>query len=203
MLSIVTLSQCVATIVTELFMNHSKLVLLSLISILGLSGCASYSVTEQEMTTYLSNEIHVEKAVGVPGLLYAKVSVEDVNVTIGRIDENRIAVHANTTADIDFINQASQHLILSLDFSAVPEYDKIKGEIYLKSLRLEKLEATNGELSQELTHLLRPAVSIIGHALSDQPAYKLDINTLKESLIKSSEPNLVIKDNKLVIALFN
>ncbi|TCW11460.1 uncharacterized protein DUF1439 [Vibrio crassostreae] len=44
---------------------------------------------------------------------------------------------------------------------------------------------------------------MIGFALSQSPVYKLDSNKVQESLIKSSEPNLVIKDNKLVIELFD
>ncbi|OCH29411.1 hypothetical protein A6E12_00115 [Aliivibrio fischeri] len=184
-------------------MNHCKSMLLSLSCVLSLSGCASYSVTEQEMTDYLSNEVHVEKSVGIPGVLYAQVNVEDVNVTIGRVDANRIAVYANTTADVEIMNQLTQNLALSLEFSAIPEYDKKTGEIYLKALRLEKFEDQNGELPQDIAALLKPAVSIIGYALSNEPAYKLDSNKLKESLIKSSELNLVIKNNKLVIELFD
>lgn len=120
----VTLSQYLITIQYETSMNHCKSMLLSLSCVLSLSGCASYSVTEQEMTDYLSNEVHVEKSVGIPGVLYAQVNVEDVNVTIGRVDANRIAVYANTTADVEIMNQLTQNMALSLEFSAIPEYDK-------------------------------------------------------------------------------
>ena len=177
--------------------------LLILFSSLVLNGCASYSITEKEMTDYLSDEVHIEKSVGIPGLLYAQVNVENVDVTIGRIDADRISVFANTTAAIQMMDELKENLELTLEFSAVPEYDKASGEIYLKSLRLEKFEEKNKQLSPELMSLLKPAVSIIGYALSNEPAYKLNADKLKESLIKSAEPNLVIKDNKLVIELFD
>lgn len=184
-------------------MRNNKLTLLALISSLVLSGCASYSITEKEMTDYLSDEIHIEKSVGIPGLLYAQVNVENVDVQIGRIESDRISVFANTTADIQMMDELKQNLALTLEFSAVPEYDKSTGEIYLKSLRLERFEDKNQQLSPELTSLLKPAVSIIGYALSNEPAYKLNPDKLKESLIKSAEPNLVIRNNKLVIELFD
>jgi hypothetical protein len=78
-------------------MNITKLPLFTLLSSMLLTGCASYSITEKEMTDYLSNEIHVEKSVGVPGFIYAQVNVENVDVKIGRLDADRISVVANTT----------------------------------------------------------------------------------------------------------
>ncbi|MCP3701029.1 MAG: DUF1439 domain-containing protein [Aliivibrio sp.] len=184
-------------------MYIKKRALFTLVSVLTLSGCTSYSITEKEMTDYLSDEIHVDKSVGIPGFLYAQVNVENVDVQIGRIEADRISVFANTTADVQMLDEIKQHLSLTLEFSAVPEYDKETGEIYLKSLRLEKFEDKNQKLSPELTSLLKPAVSIIGYALSNEPAYKLNADKLKESLIKSAKPNLVIKNNKLVIELFD
>ncbi|GLR74433.1 DUF1439 domain-containing protein [Aliivibrio sifiae] len=185
-------------------MNFKKLVLpILLSSVMLLSGCTSYSITEKEMTDYLSDEINVEKSVGIPGFLYAQVNVENVDVHIGRIDSNRISIFANTTAEIQMMDEIKQNLNLTLEFSAVPEYDKDAGEIYLKFLRLEKCEDKNQQLSPDIITLLKPAVSMIGYALSNEPAYKLSSDKLKESLIKSAKPNLVIKNNKLVIELFD
>lgn len=181
----------------------NKITSLAITSVLILSGCSNYSITEKEMTDYLSDEIHIEKSVGIPGVLYAEVNIENIDVKIGRVDDQRISVFANTTADIQMMDELKQNLSLTLEFSAIPEYDKETGEIYLKSLRLEKFEDKNKQLSPELASLLKPAVSIIGYALSNEPAYKLNADKLKESLIKSAEPNLVIKSNKLVIELFD
>ncbi|CAQ79244.1 putative lipoprotein [Aliivibrio salmonicida LFI1238] len=183
-------------------MKNLKL-LFSFLFVLSLSGCTSYSITEQEMTDYLTDEINVDKSVGIPGLLYAQVNVDNVDVKIGRVDKDRISVYANTTADIQMMNEPNQTLDLVLEFSAIPEYRKESGEIYLKSLRLEKFEDKTNQLSPELSSLLKPAISIIGYGLSNQPAYKLNANKLKESLIKSAELNLVIKNNQLVIELFD
>ncbi|TKF60051.1 DUF1439 domain-containing protein [Vibrio lentus] len=171
-----------------------------------LSGCVSYSVTEQEMTNYLQDSVMLEQEVGVQNVMYAQVAVDDLAVQIGRADTERVSVLANTNAKVQVFNMPNMGLDLDIEFSAIPEYDKESeesGEIYLKSLRLERFEEKDKQLSPEIAKLLKPAVSMIGFALSQSPVYKLDSNKVQESLIKSSEPNLVIKDNKLVIELFD
>ena len=172
-------------------------------SALVLSGCVSYSVTEQEMTNYLQDSVMLEQEVGVQNVMYAQVAVDDLAVQIGRADAERVSVLANTNAKVQVFNMPNMGLDLDLEFSAIPEYDKESGEVYLKSLRLERFEEKGKQLSPEIETLLKPAVSMIGFALSQSPVYKLDSNKVQESLIKSSEPNLVIRDNKLVIELFD
>lgn len=168
-----------------------------------LSGCVSYSITEQEMTEYLADSVMLEQEVGVQSVMYAQVAVDDLQVKIGRADEQRVSVLANTNAKVQVFNMPNMGLDLDLEFSAIPEYNKESGEVYLKSLRLERFEEKEQQLSPEIEKLLKPAVSMIGFALSQSPVYKLDSNKVQESLIKSSEPNLVIRDNKLVIELFD
>lgn len=168
-----------------------------------LNGCVSYSITEQEMTEYLADSVMLEQEVGVQSVMYAQVAVDDLQVKIGRADEQRVSVLANTNAKVQVFNMPNMGLDLDLEFSAIPEYDKESGEVYLKSLRLERFEEKDQQLSPEIEKLLKPAVSMIGFALSQSPVYKLDSNKVQESLIKSSEPNLVIRDNKLVIELFD
>ena len=168
-----------------------------------LSGCVSYSITEQEMTEYLADSVMLEQEVGVQSVMYAQVAVDDLQVKIGRADEQRVSVLANTNAKVQVFNMPNMGLDLDLEFSAIPEYDKESGEVYLKSLRLERFEEKEQQLSPEIEKLLKPTVSMIGFALSQSPVYKLDSDKVQESLIKSSEPNLVIRDNKLVIELFD
>ena len=177
-----------------------KLALFSLIILL-LGGCASYSISEQEMTDYLTDKVHINQSVGIQELLYAHVAVDDIEIQIGRADEKRISVLANTTAQIQMMNTPEQALDLNLEFSAVPTYDKESGEIFLTALRLEHFEEKQQQLPVEFVQLLKPAVSMIGYALSQQPVYQLDSNKIEEALLKSAEPNLVIKDHKLVIEL--
>ena len=172
-------------------------------SALMLGGCVSYSITEQDMTKYLQDSVMLEQEVGVQSVMYAQVAVDDLEVKIGRTDNQRVSVIANTNAKVEIFNMPNMGLDLDIEFSAIPEYDKESGEVYLKSLRLENFNESGKQLPENIANLLQPAVSMIGLALSQQPVYKLDGAKVQEALLKSAEPNLVIQNNKLVIELFD
>ncbi|NOH95850.1 DUF1439 domain-containing protein [Vibrio sp. 99-70-13A1] len=174
-----------------------------LFSAFTLGGCVSYNITENDMTQYLQDNVSLEQSVGVQNVMYAQVSVEDLRVKIGREEAERVSVFANTSALIQILSSPNMGLDLDIEFSAVPEYNQETGEVFLKSLRLEKLEEHSQGLTPEVKTLLKPAVAMIGQALSQHPVYKLDGAKVQEALIKTAEPNLVIKNNKLVIELFD
>ncbi|MEX3070737.1 DUF1439 domain-containing protein [Vibrio alginolyticus] len=172
-------------------------------AVLLVNGCASYSITERDMNKYLEKKATINQSVGVENVMYAQVSVDDLEVKIGRVDNDRISVFANTKADVQFLTQRTVGLDLDLEFSAVPKYDQQTGEVFLQSLRLEKFEDKSNLLTPEITNLIKPAVSMIGYALSNQPVYKLESDKVQSILLKSASPNLVIKNNRLVIELFD
>lgn len=183
-------------------MIRKKLPLLLLtLSAFVLSGCVSYSITEQQMTKYLQDNANLNQSVGVENVMYAQVSVDDLEVKIGRADKDRVSVFANTSGKVQMLSSSTMGLDIDLEFSAIPKYDQDTGEVFLKSLRLERFDENSGVLSPEVKKLIKPAVSMIGYALSQQPVYKLDGSTVKAVLLKSASPNVVVKDNKLVIEL--
>ncbi|ASI88390.1 DUF1439 domain-containing protein [Vibrio mediterranei] len=167
-----------------------------------LSGCVSYSITEQEMTNYLNHNLQLNQSVGVENVMYAKLSVDDLQVKIGRSDADRVAVFANTKAQLQLLDEQDINLDLDIEFSAIPKYEQESGEIFLQSLRLEKIDQEGQLLTPEIKKLIKPAVSMIGAAMSTYPVYKLDSNTVKEALLKSSNPEVVVKNNQLVIEFF-
>jgi len=172
-------------------------------TVLLIGGCSSYTVSEQDIADYLHDNMSFEKSIGVENIMHALVSVHDLKVNIGRADADRVSVLANTTAKVQLLSQPEKSLNLDLEFSAIPEYDKETGEIFLKSLRLDRFDEESQQLTPEIKQFIKPAVAMIGTALSQYPVYKLNSSKVEEALIKSAEPNLVIKDNKLVIELFN
>ncbi|UUM29567.1 DUF1439 domain-containing protein [Vibrio japonicus] len=189
---------------SKLLMIRKKLTMLALMFMtLVMGGCATYSISEQEMTKYLNDNANLNQTVGIENVMYAQVSVDDLEVKIGRADKDRVSVFANTSGKVQMLNDRKRELDIDLEFSAIPEYDKETGEIFLKSLRLEHFDERSQLFTPELKTLLKPAVSLIGYALSQQPVYKLDSAQVKSVLLKSASPNLVVKDNKLVIELFD
>jgi hypothetical protein len=153
------------------------------------------------MTDYLSDKVEFNQQVGVQDVLYAEVSVDDLEVTIGRIADDRVSVLANTNAAVKVFSIPTKTFNLDIEFSATPEYKPDTGEIFLKSIRLEQFDQDGLVLPENIETLLKPAVSMIGFAIAQQPAYKLDSSEIKQALIKSAEPNLVIKNHRLVIEL--
>ena len=86
---------------------------LPLIAVLG--GCASYSITEKDMTEYLQESVEINQSVGVENMMYAQVAVEDLQVKIGRADADRVSVFANTNAQVQVFNM--QNVGLDLDIA--------------------------------------------------------------------------------------
>ncbi len=169
--------------------------------VLSISGCASYSITEQEMTDYLNQNLAVNQSVGLDGLMRAEIALDDVAIKIGQDNSERIAVYANTNALLKFINSPNMSLDLNVEFSAIPHYEHQSGEIFLKSLRLEKFEDNSKQLPAQLSLILQPAVSLVGQVLSNQPVYQLDSSKMEQALLKSASPELVVEKGKLVIDL--
>lgn len=101
------------------------------------------------------------------------------------------------------MSQPDMNLDLDIEFSAIPEYKKETGEVFLKSLRLERLDEDGSILTPEIRQLIKPAVSLIGNAVSSYPVYQLDESTVKQSLLKSSNPKVTVENNKLVIDFFD
>lgn len=182
--------------------HRAKLLSLTFLTLI-IGGCATYSISEQDMTNYLQDNVSLEQSVGIQNVMYAQVAVDNVSVKIGRADAERVSIFANTNAQIQMLSMQNMTLDLDIEFSAIPEYDQESGEIYLKSLRLEQFDEHTQQLTPEITQFLKPAVSMIGQALSMTPVYKLDSSQVEQALFRSANPNLVIKDNKLVIELFD
>ncbi|WP_261817494.1 DUF1439 domain-containing protein [Vibrio gallicus] len=183
--------------------QHIHKLLILFCTSLFLGGCANYSISEQDMTNYLKQNISLEQSVGIKDVLYAQISIDDLKVNIGRVEANRLSVFATTDAVVEMMGHEKHHFNLDIRFSAIPRYDHHSGEIFLESLRLEQLTEKTGHLSSDVKALIQPAVAMIGYGLTDQPIYKLDSNKLEESILKSSNPDLVIKNHKLIIELFN
>ena len=83
-------------------------------SALMLGGCVSYSITEQDMTKYLQDSVMLEQEVGVQSVMYAQVAVDDLEVKIGRTDNQRVSVIANTNAKVEIFNMPNMGLDLDI-----------------------------------------------------------------------------------------
>ncbi|WP_318477501.1 DUF1439 domain-containing protein [Photobacterium leiognathi] len=163
-------------------------------------GCSSYGVTESEMQNYINKETNVERSVGIQGIAYATGRFDNVKVGIGRVADNRVNVDATASAKLELAGQQPQDIVIKANFSAIPFYNPDEGAIYLRSLHIESLNIKPEKFNNMLTKpVVTPFVSLIGQVLSTKPVYKLDESEMKQALLKSTKPDLIIKNHQLVL----
>ncbi|PSU94389.1 DUF1439 domain-containing protein [Photobacterium leiognathi subsp. mandapamensis] len=164
------------------------------------AGCSNYGVTESEMQNYINKETNVERSVGIQGIAYATGRFDNVKVGIGRVADNRVNVDATASAKLELAGQQPQDIVIKANFSAIPFYNPDEGAIYLRSLNIESLNIKPEKFNNMLTKpVVTPFVSLIGQVLSTKPVYKLDESEMKQALLKSTKPDLIIKNNQLVL----
>ncbi|MGF1756517.1 DUF1439 domain-containing protein [Photobacterium sagamiensis] len=167
-----------------------------------ITGCASYSVTESEIQEYLDSRTSFERTIGVKGIAHANIIFNDIKVGIGRIAEDRVSLDAKSQAELMITGQPKQKVEVDISFSAIPYYDEDEGAIFLNDLNVESLNVTPDDLGIFANkQLISPIVAIVGQILSTQPVYRLNEGDLKQSLLKTAKPELVIKNHSLVIEL--
>ncbi|MCD9541794.1 DUF1439 domain-containing protein [Photobacterium carnosum] len=169
-------------------------------SVVFFSGCASYSVTENEMQSYLNKETQFNHSVGIQGLAYATGKFDNIKVGIGRVAKNKVNVAATATADLELMGQPTQNISIKANFSAIPYYNQDQGAIYLKNLNIESLDITPQRLNNVLTKpVITPIVSFLSQVLSTKPVYKLNDNEIEQALLKKTKPELIIENHKLIL----
>ncbi|MDO6581875.1 DUF1439 domain-containing protein [Photobacterium sp. 2_MG-2023] len=173
-----------------------------LASVVLLTSCASYSITEQEVQNYLDKQARVEQKVGFGGFVQAHVLFNDIKVGIGRSASDRINLEAKSKADISIKGQPQQKVAINVNFSAIPYYDKSEGAVYLNNLKVESLDITPNTLGPfASSQILSPLIEIVGQYLLKIPVYKLQEDDFKQSLLKTARPELKIKNHSLVIQI--
>lgn len=176
--------------------------LLAIIVVLFLSSCASYSVTENEIQEYLDNRAAFERTVGIKGLAWANVQFSDIKVGIGRVSNDRVNLDAKSQAKIMISGQPEQEIAIDVSFSAIPYYDKDEGAIFLKELEMESLDVAPDEFANFATkQLMTPIVDVLGKLILSYPVYRLKEDDLKQSLLKTARPELLIKNHSLVVQM--
>ncbi|MDX1302817.1 DUF1439 domain-containing protein [Photobacterium sp.] len=176
--------------------------IISAIIALLIAGCASYSVTESEIQDYLDSRTNFERTIGIKGIAHANIIFNDIKVGIGRIAEDRVNLDAKSQAELMITGQPKQKVEVDISFSATPYYDEDEGAIYLNDLNVESLNVTPDDLGIFANkQLISPIVAIVGQFLSTRPVYRLNENDIKQSLLKTAKPELIIKNHEIVIGL--
>ncbi len=116
----------------------------TLVVTLFLSGCnqlMQYSLSEQEVNTYLQQHNDYKKQIGIPGVVDATIVLTDLASQIGREEPGKVTLSGNAKVEItSLLGAQSADLVLTL--KAQPVFDKAQGAIYFKEMEADVMPET-------------------------------------------------------------
>ncbi|BEI02172.1 lipoprotein [Edwardsiella ictaluri] len=194
----------VVPVAEALFMRKLWFTAAVLAAGLVLTACnklTSYSISEQQINTYLDKHSQFEKQIGVPGLVDARITLNQLSSQIGRSEPNTITLsgHANVAISSILGPQQSE---LQLTLRAKPVYQRDEGAIYLRDLTLVDYKVQ----PEKMETLMKALVPYLNQSLrsyfDQQPAYVLNPEKSKtEAIARKLAKGLEVKPGELVIPL--
>ncbi|MCD1127525.1 lipoprotein [Jinshanibacter sp. LJY008] len=168
-----------------------------------LFGCnqvSQYTLSEQSINKYLAT--HTDKtsrSFNLSGLVNADLSLNNLNAKIGRDTPNKVTLSGNAVFAISSI-LGNQDANLQLTINARPDFDPVKGAVYLKDLELADydLKTTQGAVKNVKTFipLLNSALQLY---FNDQPVYILNpANSALEATAQKLAKGIKVEEGKLV-----
>lgn len=167
--------------------------------LVGCNQLTQYSISEQEVNSYLEKHRNFEKQIGVPGLVDAHIVVNQLQSQIGRTEPGKVTLTGNAKIDITSI-LGPQQADLQLTLKAMPVFDREKGAIFLKEMELTDY-SIQPEKIQTVMKALIPYLNQSLRAYFDQnPAYVLNVDNSKtEAIAKKLAQGLEVKPGQLII----
>ncbi|WP_298774465.1 DUF1439 domain-containing protein [uncultured Shewanella sp.] len=160
-----------------------------------LNACVSqYSVTESELTSYLSKEITYDKKQG-NDLLGMEMRITDIQVKLGEKPDT-MSVSATTHVTINNPLKPFDAKLYA-KFEAKPWYDIEKHSVYLHQLKLVELKTDNKKIEKIIQPLSPQLMNYLTEFLSTQPVYVLDTNDTKQAIIAKMTKRIEVKPGKI------
>ncbi|GKX53161.1 lipoprotein [Budvicia aquatica] len=181
----------------------SRIFALFFISLLfGCNQISQYSLTEKSINNYL--ETHTQNAsrsFSLNGLVDADLSLNNLNTKIGRGEPGQITLTGNALFAVSSL-LGKQDANLQVTINARPEFDPVKGAVYLRDLELADydLKTSQGAVKNVKTFIpfLNKALQIY---FNDQPVYVLNPeNSALEATAQKLAKGIEVKEGKLVFA---
>ncbi|ARZ01205.1 putative lipoprotein yceB [Yersinia ruckeri] len=174
----------------------------ALIFVGALTGCnplTQYTLTEQEINTYLQKHNHYQKQIGVPGLVDAQITLTQLQSQIGRSEPGKITLTGNAQVKISSI-LGPQDAEMLLTLKAQPVFDREKGAIFLKDMEVTDY-TVKPEKMDSVMSMLKPYLNqSLKSYFDQQPAYVLNAeNSKTEAMAKKLAKGLEVKPGQLVV----
>ena len=170
-----------------------------------LFGCnqmSQYSLTEQSINNYLETHTqNVSRNFSLSGLVDADLKLNNLNAKIGQDQSDKITLTGNAIFAISSL-LGNQDANLQLTINARPDFDPIKGAIYLRDLELADydLKTSQGNVKNIKTFipLLNKALQVY---FNDQPVYVLNPeNSALEATAQKLAKGIEVQKGKLVFS---
>ncbi len=179
-------------------MNNNFLKPLVLFTLIGwLAGCSqTYSLSEQEVAGYINQQVGYKHEEGIPGILYVRAELGQVQVSLGR--DNSEAIQVSGTSKLELQNPVRPFSgKVTVDFSAKPWYSEKEGAVYLKEVTLQQVKSEPADFGNEIAKLIPQVSQALQVFLQTQPIYVLDEQDAKEAMIKRVGKEILIKPGKI------
>ncbi|MDR0807387.1 MAG: lipoprotein [Enterobacteriaceae bacterium] len=169
-------------------------------TLFGCNQISQYSLSEQAINKYLSD--YTEKgnrSFNLNGLINADLSLNNLNAKIGRGEPNKVTLSGNAVFAVSSI-LGKQDANLQLTINARPDFDPVKGAIYLKDLELVDYDL---QTSQGAVKNVKTFIPLLNSALqqyfNDQPVYVLNPNnSALEATAQKLAKGIEVKEGKIV-----
>ncbi|MFO6423191.1 DUF1439 domain-containing protein [Motilimonas sp. KMU-193] len=171
---------------------------LLLLTLIGwLAGCSqTYSLSEQEVAGYINDKVGYKHEEGIPGILYVKAELGQVQVSLGR--NNSEAIQVSGTSKLELQNPLRPFEgSVTVDFSAKPWYSEKEGAVYLKEVTLQQVKTEPADFGNEIAKLIPQVSQALQVFLQTQPIYVLNEQDSTEALIKKVGKEIMIKPGKI------
>ncbi len=160
-----------------------------------LTGCVSqYSITEKELTNYLNDEMHFEVKQGSQ-LFGIELKVNDVDVTLGR-KADTMTISAQSQIRVRNPLMPIDAKLIS-EFEAQPWYDAETHSVYLRQLKLTKVDSSPKDLGQTIEKAAPQIMNFLTHFLETQPVYVLDTKESNQALLAEMTKRIEVVPGKL------
>ncbi|GGI90522.1 hypothetical protein GCM10007978_30180 [Shewanella hanedai] len=165
------------------------------LTMLLLTGCVSqYSITEEELEGYLSDEIHFEVKEGNQ-LFGIEMRINNIDVELG---------HKADTMSVtaDSVIKIKNPLVpfkanMKTTFEAEPWYDAQSHSVYLKQLTLVSIESDPKDIEKAVKQVAPQMMGFLTNFLETQPVYVLDTSESNQALIADMTKQIKVEPGKL------
>jgi hypothetical protein len=181
----------------KLFLGAAALIFTGLLA--GCNHLTQYTLSEQQVNTYLLKHNDFQKKVGVPGVLDAHITLTDLNSQIGRAEPGKITLSGNADIDIKSLF-GKKKADMTLTLKATPVYNKEEGAIYLKDLEVVNYTVKPEKMQSVIDGLMPYLNQSLASYFDQKPAYVLNgEHSEKEAMAKRLAKGIVVKPGELVI----